>query len=211
MKPRLLVFNSGSGSGFENLVKYGIHGDYHVIGLIADREDRPAVGRAKRLDIKYSIMHNNTEQEYQRMIDLYEADFVALSGWLKKTKGLNPQTTINIHPGPLPNFGGKGMYGHHVHESVIKAYKRGEIEYSAVSMHFVTDQYDMGPVIISVPVKILPEYTPETLGTAVNAIEHLIQPFVTNLLVTGEIHWDGVHPESLTLPDVLEAINKFTV
>ncbi|MCF7834920.1 hypothetical protein K9M48_02595 [Candidatus Gracilibacteria bacterium] len=142
-------------------------------------------------------------EDYQALVNHYRADYVSLSGWLKLTKGLDPRTTFNIHPGPLPNFGGPGMYGHHVHEAVIKAYKKGEIKNSEVCMHFVTDEYDRGPVFFRYPVRIRLNDTPETLGDRVNKIEHGWQSFVTDLVVNGQIYWDGIHPESLVVPDFM--------
>ncbi|MBU1626847.1 hypothetical protein KKB18_05705 [bacterium] len=217
-KKRLLVFNSGSGSGFEKLVLYekGGYADYHIVGLIVDREDRYAIERAKKFNIPYTVMKVFVAEAYQAMVEKYDADFVSLSGWLKLVKGLNPRTTINIHPGPLPSFGGKGMYGHHVHEAVMAAYGRGEVTHSAVSMHFVTEgsskeEYDKGKVFLNFPVEILPEYDADTLGSAVNAVEHCIQAFVTNLVVTGQIRWDGENPESLVVPDFIKTINTLVI
>ncbi|MEI6119327.1 MAG: formyltransferase family protein [bacterium] len=216
-KKKLLVCNSGSGSGFEKLVLYQKHADYEVVGLIVDREDRYAIQRAIQLGITYTVMrpysksNPYTAEEYQSLVKKYQADFVALSGWLKPVVGLDPRTTMNIHPGPLPAFGGPGMYGHHVHEAVISAYKKGNITHSAVCMHFVTEEYDKGPVFARFPVEILPEYTADILGSVVNAVEHGIQAFVTNLVVTGQIYWDGKNPESLVLPNFIRTIHSLVV
>jgi folate-dependent phosphoribosylglycinamide formyltransferase PurN len=125
------------------------------------------------------------------------SDFVALCGWLKLVAGLDPKTTFNIHPGPLPEFGGKGLWGHFVHEAVLKAYKQGKITHSAVSMHFVTPEFDEGPVFFTHPVPIEPDDTPETLAARVNQAEHEWQPKIANKVVHGEIAWDGKSPESL--------------
>jgi len=111
--------------------------------------------------------------------------------------GLDPQKTINIHPGPLPRFGGAGMYGHYVHEAVMEAYKKGEVDHSAVSMHFVTENYDEGPLFFSQSVPILPDDTAETLAKRVNEAEHKWQPIITNKVLQGEISWDGQNPQSL--------------
>lgn len=91
------------------------------------------------------------------------------------------------------------MYGHHVHEAVVEAYKRGEVTHSAVTMHFVTEKYDEGPVFLAVPVPVEAGDTAETLGARVNATEHQWQPVATNLVVNGQIHWDGMDPKSLVV------------
>ena len=114
-----------------------------------------------------------------------------LSGWLKLVAGLDPARTINIHPGPLPRFGGPNLYGHLVHEAVMEAYHRGEISHSAVTMHFVDEEYDRGPVFFALPVPIEPEDTPETLAARVNRAEHEWQPRVLNYVVQGQVRLAG--------------------
>ncbi|MCX6702207.1 MAG: formyltransferase family protein [Candidatus Zambryskibacteria bacterium] len=201
-KPKLIIFASGSktggGSGFENLVRASRDGilDAEILTVISNHENGGVREKADRLGIPF--VHFNgpwAAEQYQEITK--DADYVALSGWLKLVVGLNPRTTFNIHPGPLPRFGGTGMYGHHVHEAVMEAYHRGEVTHSAVSMHFVTEKYDEGPIFFSMPVEILPNDTAETLALRVNQAEHKYQPIITNYVVHGIIFWDGVNPESL--------------
>jgi phosphoribosylglycinamide formyltransferase-1 len=134
-------------------------------------------------------------------VHTFPHDFIALSGWLKLVVGLNPGITFNIHPGPLPEFGGPGMYGHHVHEAVLKAFRAGKITHSAVSMHFVTPEYDKGPVFFRMPVKIEDSDTAESLGHRVNEVEHAWQSHITGLVVSRAIYWDGENPSSLHVPE----------
>lgn len=202
MKKKLLIFNSGSGSGFQELVENARTGilDAEIVGLVTDNSSHFCVTRAHALEIPVFVMEDYTAKDYQIVVDLFKPDFIALSGWLKLVRGLDPRITFNIHPGPLPHFGGKGMYGMYVHEAVIQAFKEGRVENSAVTMHFVTEQYDKGPIFFSYPVFIRPDDTARSLGTQVNKIEHGWQSFVTNLVVTGQIYWDGKNPESLVKP-----------
>jgi len=205
IKPKILVFNSGSGSGFQELVENSrtnvLRAD--IVGLVTNNKAFECVKRAEELNIKYMVMDNLEVQKYKDVLDEYKPHYVALSGWLKKVPigVFYPDRTINIHPGPLPEFGGPGMYGHHVHEAVIKAYHEGKIKHSEVCMHFVTDEYDQGPVFFRYPVLIRPEDTADTLGARINKIEHCWQSYITNLVVHGEIRWDGYYPESLVVPD----------
>ena len=203
MKNRLLVFNSGGGSGFQELVENTKTGvlDAKVVGLVTNTPQEKCVQRAEMLGIHWTGMDRFSEGHYQAVILRYRPDFIALSGWLVKARGMDPRTTINIHPGPLPIFGGKGMHGHHVHDAVIKAYKAGTIQNSAVTMHFVTAEYDKGPIFFEYPVSIRPDDTAETLGARVNKIEHGWQSYVTNLVLNYEIYWDGENPDSLVVPD----------
>jgi folate-dependent phosphoribosylglycinamide formyltransferase PurN len=114
-----------------------------------------------------------------------------LSGWLKLVAGLDPARTINIHPGPLPRFGGHGMYGHNVHEAVLEAYHFGEITHSAVTMHFVDEVYDRGPVFFQMPVPIEPTDTAETLAARVNKVEHEWQSRALNYVVDSKVWLAG--------------------
>lgn len=200
MKPRLLVFASGTkdggGSGFENLVKRVEAAD--IVGVVSNYEHGGVRERADRLGVPFIYFPGPyTAEEYRKIVTDAKVDFVALSGWLKLIAGLDPKTTFNIHPGPLPEFGGKGLWGHHVHEAVLKAYKEGRVTESAISMHFVTPEFDEGPVFFRHPVPILPDDTPETLAERVNAAEHEWQPKITDKVVRGEISWDGHDPLSL--------------
>ena len=197
MKPKLLVFASGSkdggGSGFENLVRNVTAAE--IIGVVSNHEHGGVRERAERLGIPFIYFTGTTAEEYIEVAK--DADFVALSGWLRLTKCLDPMTTFNIHPAPLPLFGGKNMYGIKTHGAVLEAYKRGEITHSAVSMHFVTDEFDAGPVFFRKDVPIEPTDTVETLAHRVNEAEHRYQPEITDKVVRGEISWDGIHLESL--------------
>lgn len=206
-KPKLIIFASGSreggGSGFENLVKSVTSGilNSDIVGVVSNYEGGGAREKADRLGVKFLHFPGPyTAENYQKIIKDSAADYAALSGWLKLVKGLDPAKTFNIHPGPLPKFGGSGMYGHYVHEAVMGAYKKGEITHSAVTMHFVTEKYDEGPVFFRYPVKILLNDTPQTLGKRVNEVEHKYQPIITNLVVNGQISWDGKNPKTLKVP-----------
>lgn len=138
-----------------------------------------------------------TAEDYQYILDETKPDFIFMSGFLKKTIGLPPAITGNIHPGLLslvdaqgnPKYGGQGMHGHHVHDAVVAAREK----ISGVTMHFVTSDYDRGPAFFEFPVAVRPEDTGETLGKRVNEVEHGWQAFITNKVVTGQIRWDGIH------------------
>lgn len=205
-KPKLIIFSSGTktggGSGFENLVNASRDGrlDADIIGVVSQHENGGVRERADRLRVPFIYFTEPFSAErYQGIVQ--GSDFVALSGWLKLVEGLDPRTTFNIHPGPLPRFGGKGMYGHHVHEAVMEAYKRGEVTDSEVTMHFVTPRYDEGPVFLAAKVPILPDDTAESLGKRVLAKEHELQPIYTDHVIHGRIRWDGIDRHSLVIPE----------
>jgi len=207
-KPKLIVFASGSkdggGSGFEELVentKTDIL-DAEIVAVVSNHENGGVRKIADKYGIKFILFKGPyIAEEYQRIIKETGAEWVSLSGWLKLALGLDPKRTINIHPGVIPQFGGAGMYGHFVHEATIEAYKRGEVQYSAVTMHFVTEVYDDGPLFFVYPVWIREDDTAETLAQRVNKIEHGWQSYITNLVVHEKIRWDGKNRNSLRVPD----------
>ena len=194
---RVLVFASGDakggGSGFQELVEFSRTRPpvlkAEVVAVISNHPDGGVRRRADALHIPFECWSGPFDAKgYRSFVERYEADYVMCSGWLKFVRGLDPARTVNIHPGPLPQFGGPGMYGHHVHEAVITAYRRGEIAQSAVTMHFVDDvAFDNGPIIFQMPVLIRPDDDAETLARRVNEKERAWQSYILNLVVHGHI------------------------
>ncbi len=213
-KPSIAVLASGSedggGSGFENLVHASRNGILHanIVQVISNHSRGGVWERASKLGIPFVHFPAPWSAEaYQDFAIRSGAEFFALSGWLILARGLDlrtcfsPRTVFNIHPGPLPRFGGKGFHGDRVHEAVLEAYRRGEITSSAVTMHFVTKIYDDGPVIFEGKVPILKGDTVETLKARVNQQEHRYQPIITNMIVNHRIRWDGATRDSLKIPE----------
>jgi folate-dependent phosphoribosylglycinamide formyltransferase PurN len=211
---KLLVFATGTptsgGSGFEKLVHYACMGagtlDAELVDVVSNHANGGVRQKADRLRIPFFHMTTPfNATAYQEIATSSKADFFALSGWLKLVNGLDPktkfnsQTVFNIHPGPLPKFGGPGMHGHHVHEEVMKAYHRGDITHSEVCMHFVTPKYDDGPVFFRFPVEIQSGDTADSLAARVNKTEHTYQALITHLLIQGAITWDGINSSSLVV------------
>ena len=206
-KPKLIIFSSGTktggGSGFENLVNARNKGtlDADIVAVVSSRPEGGVYEKAKQVEIPFMYFEGPYDAKgYRRIIRKTGAQWVALSGWLKLVTGLDPARTFNIHPGPLPEFGGPGMYGHHVHEAVMSAYCCAEISESAVTMHFVTEKYDDGPIFFQIPVVIERNDTPESLADRVNQMEHEWQPTITNMVIHEKIFWDGEDPKSLRVP-----------
>ncbi|MFB3883986.1 MAG: formyltransferase family protein [Thermodesulfobacteriota bacterium] len=195
---RVLVFASGDekggGSGFQELVEFSRTNppvlDAHIVGVVSNHPNGGVRKKADGLHIPFEYWSGPFDAKgYRTFVDKYKADFVMCSGWLKFVKGLDPARTVNIHPGPLPRFGGAGMYGHRVHEAVMAAYHRGEVTQSAVTMHFVDEAaYDHGPIIFQLPVLIRPEDDADTLARRVNEKERAWQSYILNLVVHGHIY-----------------------
>lgn len=205
---KILVFASGTkdggGSGFQELVENSRTGilNADIIAVVSNHENGGVKQKADKLKIPFIYFPAPWRiEQYQKLVDDTKPNLISLSGWLKLALGLDPDKTINIHPGPLPRFGGAGMYGHYVHEAVLAAFQKGEVKCSAVTMHFVTKKFDEGPIFFEYPVLIRKDDTAETLGARVNKIEHGWQSWVTNLVVQELITWDGKNPESLKVPE----------
>ncbi len=197
-RKRVLVFASGDaeggGSGFQELVEFSRTNppvlDAEIVGVVSNHPRGGVFKKAERLHIPFEYWPGPFDAKgYQSFVQTYRADFVMCSGWLKFVRGLDPAKTVNIHPGPLPKFGGPGMYGHHVHEAVIAAYRRGEVTQSAVTMHFVDETaYDHGPIFFQMPVLIRPEDDAESLAKRVNEKERAWQSYILNLVVHRYIY-----------------------
>lgn len=197
-KVRLLVFASGDaiggGSGFQELVEFSRTNppvlDVQVVLVVSNHQTGGVRKKADALQIPFEYWPGPFDAKgYRSFVEKCRADFVMCSGWLKFVRGLDPAKTVNIHPGPLPRFGGPGMFGHHVHEAVMAAFRRGEIIQSAVTMHFVDETaYDHGPIIFQMPVLIRPDDNAETLAKRVNEKERAWQSHILNLVVHGLIY-----------------------
>lgn len=216
---------SGGGSGFENLVKASNEGvlEADIVGVVSNHEHGGVREKAKNLGIPFIFFPGPyTAEEYQETVKRVfnspgllksengasPSEWVALSGWLKMVKGLDPAHTFNIHPALLSQFGGKfggeGMYGHHIHEAIKQALDAGLITESGISMHFVTDEYDRGPVFFEHRVPLEKGMTEEQIAEAVYAAELEWQPKITNMVVHRQISWDGKDSTTLVVPPDLK-------
>lgn len=218
------------GSGMKNLVEASRDGRLHadIVAVVSNIAGGGVEKKARELGVHFEHFPKSvrTPDSHEALVErLAGGDdcFVALSGCLWQVPmvtdpwsdeaGLDPRRVFNIHPGNLsvkdeqghPVYGGPGMHGHYVHEKAIADYRRGvRIRASAVTMHFVTKEYDTGPIVFEWDVPIFPSDTPETLARAVNVQEHRFQPYITDLIVNQRIVWDGIDPRSLKVPSGYE-------
>jgi len=203
-KKRLLIFASGTanggGSGFRKLAEAARDGtvSFEIAGAVSNHENGGVRKIAKEFGIQFHYFEKPFNSgKYRYFFDMAKADFAALSGWTIKVLGLPEDKTFNIHPAPVfvdyssgelvLKFGGRGWFGHSVHERVLEAFRRGEITHSAVVMHFVTGDIDGGPVFFRIDVPISPDDDADKLGKRVNQNEHYFQAAITDLVVSGKI------------------------
>ena len=171
----IAVFASGSGSNFENLARYFSDNERgRVVLLVCNKPDAPVLERARNLGIDSAVVTKAELQEPERVMPLlrrYGVGFVVLAGFLPLIPDYMieafPQRMVNIHPSLLPKYGGKGMWGHHVHEAVKAA---GEKE-TGLTVHWVTPQCDGGTVIAQRRVALSPEDTADDIAHKEHELE----------------------------------------
>ena len=193
---KIAVFTSGNGSNLQALidaVQAGyITADIRVV--VSNRKESLALERAKKHKIEalyVTPVDCRDSKEYfvklTRFMEERQIDLVCLAGFLlmiqpelvRKYKG----RILNIHPALLPGFGGKGMYGHHVHEAVIKS----GAKYSGCTVHFVDEEYDHGQIVLQRVVPVHDDDTPDTLAERVLKEEHKAYPDAVKLFVEGKL------------------------
>lgn len=178
--PRLAVLASGGGSNLQALIDAHERGDLPapIVLVISNRADAGALERAARHGIP--AVHVDWRRDPDpdaRVLELlheHQVDVVVLAGWLRlvdpRVLAAYPGRVVNIHPGPLPRFGGRGMYGLHVHEAVLAA----GIDRSGPTVHLVDEHYDEGPILAHVEVPVEAGDTPDTLQRRVLRAEHAL-------------------------------------
>lgn len=216
---RLVVVASGTsdpmkgGSGFRWLVEAtetGVISNANVVAVISNHDDGSIARIASELDIPFHYVPKGCPTvSHRAIIEEFAPDLTCLSGCLFPICDLETGKIINVHPGDTSVAGGPGMYGHHVHKAVMEAYHRGEITESAVTLHFVTERYDEGPVFFRYPVAIRPDDTPESLGARVNEVEHAWQAYVTGLVLDGKIWYNTLNGNVVVEPHISRTLHQF--
>jgi formyltetrahydrofolate-dependent phosphoribosylglycinamide formyltransferase len=183
----IFVGTKGRGTNMATLVA-ACHSGYvgaEAALVVSPADGTPAVLRSRALGVRVAVVPKDGEYA-ARLSDLLRdegIDAVCLAGCmfllpLEVVRAYEGRI-INIHPALLPKYGGKGMYGRHVHEAVIAA---GETE-SGCSVHFVTERYDEGAVLLQKKCPVYRDDTPETLAERVLDLEHTAYPEALKMLV----------------------------
>ena len=133
--------------------------------------------------------HDACTDELLRRLEPLPVDLIVLGGFMSRLgAALFPRyPVVNVHPALLPRFGGKGMYGHHVHEAVLAA---GERE-SGCTVHFVDPEYDHGPILAQRTVPVMPDDTPDTLADRVQTTERELYPEAISWIAQGRVRIAG--------------------
>ncbi len=175
------IFASGEGTNAENLFKYFLNDARIKIKLvITNNETAGIIARAEKYKKNIHIVSKSALENYSdqliEFLKVENIDLIILAGFLlklpEKFVHAFPNKIINIHPALLPKYGGKGMYGMHVHEAVIK----NKDTESGISIHFVNEEYDKGKIILQVKCEVDKNDTAEDLAKKVQELEYQYLP-----------------------------------
>lgn len=173
----LAIFASGGGSNAECIIEHFKEHPSIAVKLIASNKSNAGVlNRAENHQISTAIIPRSVLNNPDKLLPLlseHNIDLIILAGFLLLIPPhliqAYPQAIINIHPALLPKYGGKGMYGHHVHQAVFDNFEKE----SGPTIHLVNEQYDDGKILFQQAVPLLPSDTPDIIGKKVLELEHL--------------------------------------
>ena len=191
MKKKIAIFASGTGSNAKKIIEYfQDHPDICVSLVVSNNPTAGVLDIARDHHLPAIVVNRQEFREGTQLseeLKQHHIDFIVLAGflwlipaWLVKQY---EQRMVNIHPSLLPKFGGKGMYGMHVHEAVCEA---GERE-TGITIHYVNEQYDDGNIVFQTKCTVEPEDTPQTVAKKIQQLEHRYFPEVIEQLMLNNI------------------------
>lgn len=184
---RIAILASGNGSNAENLILQQPSDLLQYPLIITDNAQAGVLQRAERLGVATHVFSRADFREGTAVLQLLQdekIDAIVLAGFLSRIPQNiiehYPSRIINIHPALLPRFGGKGMYGHFVHEAVLAA---GEVV-SGITIHYVDAEYDHGSTLCQATCPVYPSVdTPDSLAERIHHLEHLYYPMAVRQMV----------------------------
>ena len=184
---RIAILASGNGSNAENLILQQPSDLLQYPLIITDNAQAGVLQRAERLGVATHVFSRADFREGTAVLQLLQdekIDAIVLTGFLSRIPQNivehYPSRIINIHPALLPLHGGKGMYGHFVHEAVLAA---GEVV-SGITIHYVDAEYDHGSTLCQATCPVYPSVdTPDSLAERIHHLEHLYYPVAVRQMV----------------------------
>ncbi len=188
---RIAIFASGSGSNCENLIRYFKDSEMVKCALVvSNKSDAYVLERAQRLGVPTAVMPKVQFNDPEAMLPLlkkYDIAFIVLAGFLPLVPNFLldafPRRIVNLHPALLPKYGGKGMWGHHVHEAVKAA---GETE-TGMTVHWVTPVCDGGDIIAQYKCEIAPSDSVDDIAEKEHQLEMRYFPEVVERIIREEL------------------------
>jgi phosphoribosylglycinamide formyltransferase-1 len=185
----IVLLASGSGSNVENIVNFFRNKpEVNVAKVLTNNPEAFVIQRCKQLEVPCEVFTRddlmNTDKVLKELVSS-QVDLVVLAGflWLIPAKLVDafPNRIINIHPALLPKYGGKGMYGQHVHQAVVDNQEKE----SGITIHYVNQKYDEGATIFQATCAVLPEDSAEDVAIKVHKLEYEYFPKVIEQVLTG--------------------------
>jgi phosphoribosylglycinamide formyltransferase-1 len=186
----LVIFASGRGSNAEAIIHhFKQNGGAQVSLIVSNKPDAGVLEIARREHIPFLVVDKHTFHETLLLDQLQtcKPSLIILAGFLWKIPATIiqafPNKIINIHPALLPHYGGKGMYGHNVHEAVLAAKDKE----SGITIHYVNEVYDKGNIIAQARCAVYENDTPDALAQRIHGLEHYYFPRVIEYLLNPSI------------------------
>ena len=193
-RARIGVFASGGGSNVQAILDHfrslGVARGGDIVVVASDRAAAGALQRASAANVATATLRSRRHPEAEPLAEVLErfgVDLLVLAGYLQlvplETTQRFAGRLLNVHPAPLPSFGGPGMYGARVHRAVLAA----GVQFSGPTVHFVDEEYDHGAVIAHWPVPVLQHDDEHSLAARVLRAEHLLYPRVVQAVASGRV------------------------
>lgn len=186
---KIVVFASGSGTNAENIIRHFKGGSVGtVVSVFTNNAKAKVIDRAKNHAVPVEIFTKSElyEDDLVQKIKAIQPDLIVLAGFLLKFPDAlitaYPDKIINVHPALLPKYGGKGMYGMHVHRAVVENKEKE----SGITIHYVNENYDEGAIIFQKQVTVLTTDTPEVVAEKIHELEQKYFPGVVEDLLTAK-------------------------
>ncbi len=183
---QLILFASGRGSNVQAIIDYfTANGKAKAALIVCNNPEAGVLDIAKKHNIPVQLIDRQSFKDpaFIDVLKKYNPSLLVLAGFLWKVPDAVvqafPGKMINIHPALLPKYGGKGMYGHHVHQAVVAAAEKE----SGITIHFVNEHYDEGATILQAHCSLIPEDTHESLAQKIHELEHYFFPRTIEFLL----------------------------
>jgi len=187
---KIVVFASGSGTNAENIIRHFKGGSVgSVVSVFTNNAKAKVIDRAKNHAVPVEVFTKSElyEDDLVQKINAIQPDLIVLAGFLLKFPDAlitaYPDKIINVHPALLPKYGGKGMYGMHVHRAVVENKEKE----SGITIHYVNENYDEGAIIFQKQVTVLGTDTPEVVAEKIHELEQKYFPAVVEDLLTAKL------------------------
>lgn len=186
----IAIFASGTGSNARTIIEHFKDSptSARVALVVSNRKNAGVLDIAREHDIPIQVVDRQMFYKTEDMLAIlkkHKIEFVVLAGflWLIPPYLVRafPQKMVNIHPALLPKYGGKGMYGRHIHEAV----KENSETETGITIHFVNEHYDAGDIVFQARCPVLPHDSPDDIARKVQQLEHLHFPNIIAQLVTA--------------------------